>query len=94
MVGTPGVRVVGVFAVVVGRFGTLDSNVRSPVFEVRSSESRDNLTRSNDPLRGVEFELRVLFNRELALVVEFFEDFTAWLANSRLDLLALTADDF
>lgn len=70
MVGTPGVRVVGVFAVVVGRFGTLDSNVRSPVFEVRSSESRDNRTRSDNPFRVVEFELWVVLNCELALVLD------------------------
>ena len=42
-----GVRGVGVFAVVVGRFVTLDSNVRSPVIEVRSSESRLNRFRSD-----------------------------------------------
>ena len=74
------VRVVGGFAVVVGCFVTLESVVRSVVFEVRSSESRDNLTRSEVPLRAdievmllervVEFELRVVLNRELGLVIE------------------------
>jgi len=93
MVGTPGVRIAGVFAVAVGCFVTLASNVRSPVIEVRSSESRDNRTRSDNPFRVVEFGLRVLLNRELAFVVEFLEDFTAWLADSRLVLPAPTDDD-
>jgi len=80
IVGTPGVRVVGVFAVVVGRFVALDSNVRRSVIAVRSAESRANLTRSEVPLRAdlevaplervVEFELRVVLNRELELVIE------------------------
>lgn len=61
-------------------FVTLDSNVRSAVNEVRSSESRDNRTRSEVPLladpevmlleRVVEFELRVVLNRELGLVLD------------------------
>jgi len=71
------VRVVAAFAVAVGCFVTLDSNVRSAVIEVRSSESLDNRIRSDTPLRVdlevlllgrvVEFELRVVLNRELEL---------------------------
>ena len=80
MVGTPGVRVVGVFAGLVDRFETLESEVRSVVFEVRSAESRDNLTRSEVPLRADlevlllgrvgDFKLWVVLNRELALVLD------------------------
>jgi len=76
MVGTPGVRVVDV-VVVVGCSTVFDSCVRSAVFEVRSSISRDNRIRSDTPLRVdlevlmlgpvVLSELRVQLNRELEL---------------------------
>ncbi len=62
------------------RWGTLDSNVRSDVIEVRSSESRDNRIRSDTPLRVdldvlmlgrvVVPELRVVLNRELVLELD------------------------